>query len=185
MGMTYDDFAKLYRELSTIEALVERLGVSRRSVINWMRQAGIVGTVHRRHKMKAKRTTALFRWIMEHPGVKLPTTVKGIVRVTSLTRHQVDCALRHRQQQLQRHLESLTPLMLGHGTFETWSHVTLPVAAVATYSIEVDKFSLLVTIEGELRNGELFVATMSRADFKRLCDGRDATNPSIATKRRG
>ena len=98
-------------------------------------------------------------------------TVKGIVRATGLTRHQVDCALRHRQQQLQRHLESLPPLMNGNGTFMTWSKVTLPVAAVATYSIDVNKFSLLVTIEGELRNGDSFVATMSRATYKKLCGG--------------
>jgi hypothetical protein len=61
--------------------------------------------------------------------------------------------------------------MLGHGTFVTWSKIVLPVAAVGVYSIDVNKFSLLITIEGELRNGEPFVATMTRATYKKLVCG--------------
>ena len=171
MGLTYGDLRRLYAEHRTIPALVEHLGVSRRSVINWMREAGIAGTVHRTHVMRKHRTTALFQWIKEHPGVALPQNIAGISAITGINKKQVKEALYRREKKMQAALRELGPIMDGHGTFVTRAGVTLPVSAVACYSLRLEKYSLDVMLEGELRDSTPFVAKMTREQYRKLCNG--------------
>ena len=170
MGMTYGDLSNMYHELGTIRAVCARLGVSRRSVINWMREGNIVGTKHAHRHLTKRRTTALFEWIAAHPDVRLPTNVRGIAAQTQLPAVQVKAALLRRARAVRTHLMSLQPLMLGRGTFIASDGRTLPVAAVATYSLRVNMYSLRVHLEGELRNGDYFEAVMTRVQYAQLCD---------------
>jgi hypothetical protein len=166
-NMTYDDLRRLYHELGTINAVVTRLGVSRRSVINWMREGNIEGIHHR--TIKPARATALFAWIKEHPGCRLPTTIAGIAALTGLSKDLIKQALARRARATRRALLEMPVLSNQSGSIVDIRGRRLPLGAIASYDIKLNWYTLEVTVYGDLRDGSDFEARISRTEYKRLC----------------
>jgi len=169
LGMSYDDLRALYARLGTIKAVQAHLGVSRRTIINWMRQGGIKGVLHRTHRMQ--RQPALFAWIKEHPGCKLPTTLAGISEATGLSKVLVKQALARRARTTRKALLEMPLLMHQPGSLLDDRGRHIPLAAIVAYDIRLNHYTLDVSVDGELRDGSCFCAKLSRHEYKRLCSG--------------
>jgi len=120
--------------------------------------------------MKPRGQTKLFRWIKEHPGTRLPASVKGIAEITGLPRDQVKQALYRRSKEVERSLRSLPMLMQGKGVLTTGKK-RIPVAAIAEYDLRVLHYSLEIVVWGTLRDGSAFKAKVSKADYRKMCLG--------------
>jgi len=166
-NMTYEDLRRLYHRLGTIKAVMAELGVARRTVINWMREGGITGIDHRTHRVVKK--TALFQWIEEHPHCRLPTSLAGIVDQTGLPKSLVKQALARRAKGMRKSLMALPLLMNQPGSLIASDGRRLPLAAIASYDLRLNWFTLDVTVIGDLRSGEYFEAKMSKAEYRQLC----------------
>jgi len=166
--MSYEDLEALYKKLGTINAVAKELSVCRRTVINWMRKGHIKGIKHKHYHTSDKRLPQLFRWIKEHPNETLPSNLNGIVAKTGLSKKAIAMALHRRRAHVEATLRKMSPIMHGKGTIKTTDGKVVPVAAITMYSFHVNRYSLKIYLEGELKNGAYFDAILTRAEWLKI-----------------
>jgi hypothetical protein len=96
--------------------------------------------------MRQAPRAGLSVWIRDHPGERLPRSVKGIVELTGLTSDQVKVYLSHKRKEIKDRLAKLPDLHFRKVVFEEPDGTRIRIEPKDKYKFAVDHWSLNVYI---------------------------------------
>lgn len=157
--MSYSDLEKMYYKLGTINAVAEKLGVTPRTVKAWFAEGDIVGLKHKTRKRTPEEQPELKRWMVAHPGTRLPRSDKKIAEMTGITYSSVHNFFTRRKRKLTEWLKTLKPFNELNLVLKDDNGKLLPTRAVKDYAFRLDRYTLALQVYGTYRSGGVFTYT--------------------------
>jgi len=149
-GITLDDLRELYEKERSIFRVQKYLGVSRPTVTKWLAIAGVKTLGHR---PLAKPTIsmageygAVTKWIQEHPGEKLPKSIKLAAEKVGCSERAMRSYLYRRARRTERYLRSLGDLKKMHLVLETVNGRNVSTAFINQYQYKFNARTYIVKI---------------------------------------
>jgi len=173
-GMDYDQLKAMYIKYGTIKKLADHLGVTDRTVKNWMREGNIQGIIHPTRERKGKSMNAMRRWISENPKVKLPRSPMQISEITGIPLPSVKSFFVRRKKKLflwTQRFPSLTELDI---VLRAVDMTYVPTKSIDAYELKIDAYSLKILVYGMRKTGSVFRILMTPKEYESLFKTVDA-----------
>lgn len=175
-NMTYQDLEDLYRKLGTMKLVAEKLGVTDRTVRNWVKEGKIKALKHPTYNRE--KVSKMRQWINEHPEEKLPRNLLEITRITGFSKSVVYHYFYRRRDKALGHLQSMGDLRTTGKVLRATDNSYVPVKGIRDYALKVDKFNLRVLVYGERLTGGIFKVFMSMKQYKNLFTAPATVSPT-------
>jgi hypothetical protein len=167
-GMDYAQLKEMYIKYGTIKKLADRLGVTDRTVKNWMKEGNIQGIVHPTRERKGKSMNAMKRWIAENPDVKLPRSPMQIAELTGIPLPSVKSFFVRRKVRLAKWLERFPDVRTLNVTFRSTDMTYVPAQAIQDYEFKIDSYSLKIMMYGTRKTGSIFRVLFTPKQYESL-----------------
>ena len=173
---TDDDKPKLirtYEESLNMEIAGAALGITGRTLRNYFKKWGYTPERGPRHGRSGLdyHSSCIIEWIRRHPGVAIPTSVKGISTLTGCSYDSVRCYLYRYRREIREAILGLPDLRKYTATIKTIANISIPMNAIDYYKISIHTRSSKIKIAGVLVNGRPFVSYLTLGELKEKIDG--------------
>jgi hypothetical protein len=156
LGLSPEDLVELYNNSLDLHTLSNDLGVTVRTLKKHLKSAGIDGPYKYPPKKRKRHISQMAQWIRNNPHVHLPPSVPEICKITGLNRFIVHHYLYRRQDKYLKYvLRKWTLFLKEHKTghiFQLGEKV-IPLPAIVQTYISIDKFTLKIKAQFQLRDG--------------------------------
>lgn len=176
--MDYEQLKAMYIKYGTIKKLADHLGVTDRTVKNWMKEGNIQGIVHPTRERKGKSMNAMKRWILENPSVKLPRSPMQISAITGIPLASVKSFFVRRKDRLISWAQRFPPLTTLDVVLRSVDRTYVPTKAIDTYALKVDPYSLRIMVYGTRKTGSVFKVLFTAKEYEAMFRIEDESSSS-------
>ena len=156
LSVSREMLAKLYVDLGSHAEVAKRFGVTDRTVRNWFRHFKMRGTYAKYHVMPEEVSSKIGRWFRANHGVAVPRSVKRAAALLEVNPNCLESYLERKRRKVLAYVQELGDLREIPKTI-TLEKGYLPLRGILSYSVHVDRWTLVVTYTCEMKAGTTLV----------------------------
>jgi len=158
-GVDLEEIAALYHKHKSVARVAKVLGYSVKTTAKWLRIAGVQVLGHRPKGKPSPRMqteyNVLVKWQREHPGEKLPASVKKAAEIIGCNASALRAVLDRRKKRALKYLETLPPINETKVTLETEDGRLVNAAFIKPVRYSMNPFTYVVTLHAQIRELDL------------------------------